>query len=39
MNRWHLDKATRDRIWTILVLLALAGAVIYSFVIQIIHHS
>ena len=38
MNRWRLDKATRDRIWSIAVILVLVATIMYSFVVQILHH-
>ncbi len=38
MNRWRFDKATRDRVWSYAILLALAAIVVYSFVVQILHH-
>jgi len=38
MNRWRFDKATRDRIWSYVILLALAAILVYSFVVQILHH-
>ncbi len=38
MRRFVPDKKTRDAIFGYLVLAMIVGMVIYSFVIQIIHH-